>query len=334
MFKLIFLISFSITSYTVLASDQASTFFNMNYSDWISSTEIVRANNLYINNTESIADPANTWQLLLQIRRLVDSSFAEIDQCVFYKIPDIHGGLGVLKVVNRAKNRKCGESIYSDSSNKIDGVKSLKVFLVHEKKKTIAAEPFILTIDMTYLQKNKETGKIASKVMKFPLYNLTAHRFPTAYGKILQKESVAKIYNSSVPQSLISGVQVLPLAKERGKKVYKFSRSINGLFTDRYSDRTAKRCHHVDKNCNTLEKYSCDRCRWGWFETVGSECSMGGTKFCGVDRCGEKGEPACLRGNYLGSVNKHIQCKDKSLYGHCQEGLQARCDGDGVLVCL
>ena len=104
---------------------------------------------------------------------------------------------------------------------------------------------------------------------------------------------------------------------------------------DNYRDGTAKTCHRVDRNCNDTLENTCHLCRYGYFEVIDHPCPQGGSKFCGQDRCGEKGQPACILGlSRLHATFRRQPCQDYSPAGSCLSELQSSCDENGILVCL
>ena len=109
-----------------------------------------------------------------------------------------------------------------------------------------------------------------------------------------------------------------------------------GKLSDSYPDRSLITCHKIDPTCRTEGEYSCDECRFGFFESVGNKrCLGGGVKFCNPNKCGEKGWPACLRGLQFSTSSKlPVGCQEGSINGYCKKGLNTFCDSDGVLVCL
>ena len=92
-------------------------------------------------------------------------------------------------------------------------------------------------------------------------------------------------------------------------------------------------CHQVDENCRNVEEYACHRCPNGFFEVLNFKCPQGGSKYCGRERCGEVGFPACLRGFSVNDVTER-RCVDDWQAGFCQQGLRKVCDERGVLVCV
>lgn len=107
-----------------------------------------------------------------------------------------------------------------------------------------------------------------------------------------------------------------------------------GNFADDYAEKTAVKCHEVTKDCETKLEFECSRCRYGWYEVVANNCPGGSTKYCGINRCGQKGQPACLRGHEQVDIkNGQLNCESGSKAGFCQKGLKTFCH-DGMLICL
>jgi hypothetical protein len=97
-----------------------------------------------------------------------------------------------------------------------------------------------------------------------------------------------------------------------------------GRLSDRFSRGSSIRCEQVSKDCRTIGENRCDECRYGWYQVVDYQCAQGGSKFCGQNHCGEKGEPACPRGSKVVSVEEA---------GICQNDLTAVLNADHILVC-
>ena len=111
------------------------------------------------------------------------------------------------------------------------------------------------------------------------------------------------------------------------------SGNLLGKLTDRYGDQSAVICHQVDENCIGLSENTCDRCRYGWYSTANTHCPQGATKICGINRCGEVGEPACPRGIDYRIYKIDYTCIDDSPAAFCQQGLRVVCDGKKNLIC-
>ena len=138
----------------------------------------------------------------------------------------------------------------------------------------------------------------------------------------VQKNLPFKRYDSPVNKSYRTGI-LLGWPLKIGKK---------GRAADNYKNGSARLCHGVNQDCQNELEYSCDRCRFGFFEVLDFKCPQGGSKYCGRDRCGEMGQPACLRGFRVNGVVSS-SCVDGWKAGFCQQGLRSVCDEKGVLVC-
>ena len=138
-----------------------------------------------------------------------------------------------------------------------------------------------------------------------------------------QEETLWERYDPPVNKSYRTGLLIggWPLEEEQ-----------KGNFRDNYKDGSSPLCHRVDRDCQNVLEYSCDQCRFGFFEVADFKCPQGGSKYCGRSRCGEPGMPACLRG-YRANHVEVSRCVDGWEAGFCQEGLQRICDENGVLVC-
>ncbi|MCP4912526.1 MAG: M2 family metallopeptidase [Oligoflexia bacterium] len=125
------------------------------------------------------------------------------------------------------------------------------------------------------------------------------------------------------------GVLVLPQEKSDRKN------ELMGELTDRYSKGNTKVCHDFNSKCVETMAFECDQCRYGWFSVVGRGCEEGTRKFCGVDRCGHKNEPACQRGFIHKRLkSKNDVCSPESSTAYCKNGLQLMCNSQKVLVCI
>jgi hypothetical protein len=101
----------------------------------------------------------------------------------------------------------------------------------------------------------------------------------------------------------------------------------------KYKDGEATFCHRMNENCQEVISNQCDRCAYGWYEVVDYSCpGVGGSKICGPSRCGERGEPACVRGLQHGVPPFDI-CSEGSNAGFCQKGLETICDENKILIC-
>lgn len=89
-------------------------------------------------------------------------------------------------------------------------------------------------------------------------------------------------------------------------------------------------CHLVDENCKSQTRNLCHQCPFGFYEVPHPNCPQGGTKICGLNECGGKNQPACIK-----QVKKEKDyCRLESPLGFCQQGLELRCHGHGILTCF
>ena len=139
----------------------------------------------------------------------------------------------------------------------------------------------------------------------------------------VQRDRPFKRYDSPVNQSYRTGLLMGGWPLETGKK---------GKVGDNYKNGSALLCHQVGQDCQDIVEYSCDRCRFGFFEVVDFKCPQGGSKYCGRGRCGEVGQPACLRGYGVNQVAESV-CVENWNAGFCRQGLRRICDSRGVLIC-
>ena len=141
-----------------------------------------------------------------------------------------------------------------------------------------------------------------------------------------EKKHSSRLFERGIPGVFFPGHQ------------YK-SPSLWGSQNDNYREGTALLCHDFDKTCKEKMPFQCERCRYGWFEVVGYGCAQGGRKFCGRNRCGQRGQPACLRGfrHIVDSLSLEKKrgplCRDDSPMAFCQIGLRVICDSRRILVC-
>ncbi|MEH0860389.1 hypothetical protein [Halobacteriovorax sp. DPLXC-1] len=93
-------------------------------------------------------------------------------------------------------------------------------------------------------------------------------------------------------------------------------------------------CHGVNIECKDVVANICDMCPSGSYEVVDFNCKQGGSKYCGVNKCGTKNQPACPRGYKVLDTKLPSLCFNGSPAGFCEPGLETFCNDDGILVCL
>lgn len=84
-------------------------------------------------------------------------------------------------------------------------------------------------------------------------------------------------------------------------------------------------CHDVNEDCEIKSPSKCTQCRQGWYE-VPNGCSVG-PKYCGILKCGLKGQPACRRGVEWQRSEQLFDCRTNSSFAYCAAGLTVVCEG-------
>lgn len=173
-----------------------------------------------------------------------------------------------------------------------------------------------LTLELQGPKKNSQiaiTSKIKQKdnSFKIPLLNLK-ERLPYKFAeseKVIGFAPLLKVVNVNSTQFKI------------------------GSATDSYAKKTAKRCLKINESCETVGENLCDLCRYGWYEVVDYACPQGGSRFCGENKCGEKGEPACPSGKKVFGIEGVSLCFDDSEAGFCEGDLRPVCNEENILIC-
>lgn len=96
--------------------------------------------------------------------------------------------------------------------------------------------------------------------------------------------------------------------------------------------KNGKICFDVNNACEVVIPNTCDQCLFGSFKTVSSSCVTQHRRVCGVDMCGRKGFPACLRGFLASRIDLDKYCINDSPVGICQKGLRVICENN-TLMC-
>lgn len=320
-------------------SHSGQHFFENLYNKLITTTEITYLNRSLVNSDEEITKPSNAWQTLFNFKTIKEGFWAEENYCLFYKIPyqelvkTIHRvqnikkveldpqNLGILKLVHLPQGKDCAELFNHTPLIELGNILSLKSYFNYSRE---------VTLKIQYV----DTSEIRLKntTWTFPFYNLLP-------GKIVGEENYlneswtknaqgeASISLSKIPGLKIQGLSSASTMGDDSKNI------LLGKISDSYQDKTLIRCHELNENCEVVQHFRCDQCRYGWFEVVGGKCPGIKDKFCGVSRCGEKGEPACPRGNLYNQFDSNLNCADGSTAGFCANGLRTFCDNN-VLICL
>lgn len=87
-----------------------------------------------------------------------------------------------------------------------------------------------------------------------------------------------------------------------------------------------KICHDISENCEQKTPSVCSQCAGGWYE-IPNGCAQG-PKYCGIQECGLKHQPACRRGMKYQRVDTKYSCRDDHSFAYCARGLDVQCQGN------
>jgi hypothetical protein len=276
----------------------------------------------YINSKEPITRPFFTAQPIVEFEAIGDNGNSKKIFCLIYRVPSRKGDGGWLKLTDSACGIKNGQT-----QIKLPGVKELFLGLssnfIDSPLKGKKIKPFHLEL---IFQKNSN-----QYVIEIPLLNLSKEEIFLKESKKLRPSSVSNIrFSNGIVPSYAQGMIFFPLLGENSNGL---EVKMTGKTSDNYQDGSSKICHQVNKKCESVVEFSCDQCRYGWFEVVPTSCALTGDKYCGMDKCGEKGYPACFRGFKYGQNYNFSGCDPENNAGFCQSGLNTICDAKGVLIC-
>lgn len=232
---------------------------------------------------------------------IFEATFLEINKnlekklCLYYTVP-FREKKGELWFVEREKSDSCVDVIESDLV-----LRDIDQFelLMNEKK-----QADVMVMKFSHLKKNYQ------------------YEFTFAHYKPMKNFSYAAPVQ---PSGSLPFLHIASLEENTNQKL--------GSINDNFASGTAKKCHTVNENCETVGENLCHLCRYGWYEVVDYACPQGGSKFCGQSRCGEKGQPACPAGYLVHEIAPSEVCVDDSEAGFCQGELRPICNDQNVLVC-
>ncbi|MCT4642143.1 MAG: hypothetical protein N4A33_07555 [Bacteriovoracaceae bacterium] len=98
-----------------------------------------------------------------------------------------------------------------------------------------------------------------------------------------------------------------------------------------YILKDKEQCKKVNNKCEVIYD-NCNRCKKSSYHIIDSKCSSKTSKVCGMDRCGQKNRPACIRGFKAVNYSSSSYCMPDSPFGFCQKGLRVYCENKR-LVC-
>ncbi len=255
------------------------------YHEWLYAHRVLGLQN----NDQMIEKPLGVESLILTLKMVDDGGVKIKTHCLYYRVP-YKKIIGVLKILELKSDSSCPESPVSTSWLELIAIKNLKLKL----------ENFKLSLSFSHNEKNI--------VWTFLLPNLNA-------GIIHEK------YQAARDNKLFPNLSLLRINEES----FEESRSLYvGKINDHFSNGSAHLCYQVNKNCQEVLPDKCDECRFGWYQVVDYQCPRGGSRYCGQNHCGEKGEPACPRGESF------LQDQEP---GICQSDLSPVWNGDHLLIC-
>lgn len=255
------------------------------YNEWLYAYSL---NDFKLNGVV-VERPPGISQLLFRMTMPTEGGLSLKTHCVYYKVPykQIPGKLTIEEI--KAENA-CSEIATGDSWFEVDDIKNFKATF----------ENFKLVFNFD----------VAGKKIFWSFL------LPNLEGQIVHEK-----YESQKEKKWRTGLTIL---KTNADTFLNQNNKYIGKLSDRMGRGTAIRCQQVDKNCNDVGENRCDDCRYGWYQVVDYNCPQGGSKFCGQNHCGEKGEPACPRGNRV------VGEEDA---GICQNDLTAVMNADHILIC-
>lgn len=266
-----------------------------------------------LNLDEPLTRPPGTWINLLESTN-IDGNGDEQFYCLFYKMPGVDSdSSGTLRFITSLKS--CFEDFKSGNEVDWTDIEALKFWKPEVDKKIFNN---LLKRGHLYLMGKHQKEDF---LMEIPLFNIKFQEKPRRFSNSLQ----SNIYRGSFLYKPVSS-----------RKTF----GVNGLlgkYGDNYRDKTSVLCHEFSKDCIESMSFKCDQCKFGWYSAVGLSTCPGQTiKFCGLNKCGERGMPACPRGiESAKRIQKDLTmyCYDGSPAGYCQSGLKTVCDGT-ALICL
>lgn len=236
---------------------------------------------------EVITRPIGAESLILSIQYYDESSLKLSNDCLYYRTP-FREKKGELTLVRRFRS-ECSEI---QEGTVIASLKEISDLMISKKNHRLI---------FSYVKGNEF---ISSS------YPLIDEKGKTKHEK----------YQSIKREALYPSLQLLKIDTDSFDAINPNLGNIN----DSFALGSAIRCHQVSKECKDVKENICNRCRYGYYEVVDYQCPQGGSKYCGINRCGEKNGPACVRGQ---------QQYDEGTQGICNPELTPVMNADGIWVC-
>lgn len=132
--------------------------------------------------------------------------------------------------------------------------------------------------------------------------------------------------------SYLNSIYKEPIRDTQFKGVSYYSNIKESSLEKRVKTKDGTSCLKVNDFCES-SKDTCAKCKSGWYEVMDSACRDKYSRVCGIDKCGTKDNPACIRGVATVGLDTKFYCVNDSPFGFCQKGLRVMCLND-LLVCI
>lgn len=288
--------------------------------------KVIILNNDDINTGKFIVYPPNAWVPLLEFHQFDQKS------CLAYKVPfslNRKDQLGTIALFDLPLAGGCLDQVTQMPIAELKDIYNFSFALAQEEQRYNNFPQKVPAFNLALRFEKKWPKEKNEKIVLVPLVNLKQGTLFENSALLLGQEERPVIYSkrarfeSSASAGLITGFNII----RTDEKI-----KLLGDFFDSYQQQNAIICHDIDDNCKEVSAFECHKCKFGWFETIRANCEQGGPKFCGLNRCGEKGEPACLKGKKL--IKEEMPCYNDSKLGFCSPGLHTVCDENKILICL
>lgn len=254
------------------------------FKDWIYATNVQEINSPNI----SITRPVGVELLILRLSFEESRGNNYVHHCVYYRVP-FKKINGKIIITENKDSERCDETPSGKVNYELDGLQNFIYSL----------NSYELKMSFTFSKKNYN--------WLFPLNNL-------------QIKSEHNRFKSESKKMRLPGLTLLRIDDHpKGPNLFSL-----GNLDDSFSAGTAIRCYKVNKDCIEIGENLCNRCRFGFYEVVDYTCPNGGSKFCGVNHCGKKSQPACPRGT---------KTRDQEIDGICEESLKPVANSENILIC-
>lgn len=277
-------------------------------SHWIFAKNINSNFNQKAQDFSPIKRPQATW-LLLASADFTDNK----RDCLFYFVPYKEND-GKIKIISTDQLNPCDNLSLKEGQYEMQGLSELSYAYIRNEEHQLVRSRKISPLTFTLKMKLRGDENEALKI-EVPIFNGK----PEEEGQRFKY----RLYFSSAPYGKFQDFDVFSSLPNQ---------QLSGSWDDRYSSKNAIKCSDLDDRCQMTGANECQKCRFGYFEAFKENCSSSSVKFCGLNRCGEKSEPACLRG--FDYDLKKSKTNEGHLAFYCQDDLVPTVDENGLLVCL